>query len=117
MTNKPTSKVIQISSTRFRDGVIVHYHLCEDGSTWELYGHEWECVVEAYQEPETKKEQKLPEVGNCYAEKGDNRRTITIEKVTKDIEGGRVHPKGSSSISLNGFWDDWEELPDQETKE
>ena len=42
---------------------------------------------------------------------------MTVEKVTKNIEGGRVHPKGSSSISLNGFWDDWEELPDQETKE
>ena len=54
MTNKPTSKVIQISSTRFRDGVIVHYHLCEDGSTWELYGREWECILEAYKEPEAK---------------------------------------------------------------
>ena len=54
MKNKPTSKVIQISSTRSRYGAIVHYHLCEDGSTWELYGREWECILEAYKEPEAK---------------------------------------------------------------
>lgn len=38
---KPTSKIIQISTTRCPDNIPVVYSLCEDGSLWELYQGQW----------------------------------------------------------------------------
>lgn len=57
---------------------------------------------------------KLPEVGKSYISKedyGSGREVIEIE----DVSGGRVYPKGYSSIALKTFFDHYEELPEQPT--
>lgn len=43
---KPTSKVIQISTTAL-DGREFLTVLCEDGSIWERWKSCWECILEA----------------------------------------------------------------------
>lgn len=42
---KPTSKVIQISAYQCQDKSIITA-LCEDGSIWERYLGEWECILD-----------------------------------------------------------------------
>lgn len=48
--SKPTSKIIQISTTRCPDGVPVLYALCEDGNIWENYKGQWNCQTEEKEE-------------------------------------------------------------------
>ena len=43
---KPTSKVIQISTTTLRETDLLTV-LCEDGAIWEKYRGEWRCILEA----------------------------------------------------------------------
>lgn len=45
---KPTSKVIQISTTMIEyEDLLLLTALCEDGSIWQLYNGKWECILEA----------------------------------------------------------------------
>jgi hypothetical protein len=44
---KPTSKVMQISSHFINDGDLVLIAVCQDGSIWELFQNNWDCILEA----------------------------------------------------------------------
>jgi hypothetical protein len=45
---KPTSKVIQISTTMIEyEDLLLLTALCEDGSIWQLYNGKWVDVLEA----------------------------------------------------------------------
>lgn len=59
---KPTSKVIQISSTQCPDGLPIRTALCNDGSVWELYRGQWERVLEPHQSAQP----SIPMPGNRW---------------------------------------------------
>ena len=106
MTNKPTSKVIQIIQGEY---VTI---LCEDGSVWTQLATKcgWYCILEAHKEPEAKQEQKLPEVGDVYKDKLNGlTATVTSREYTYQNSQGFTGKQTESC-----FFDRFEELPDQD---
>jgi len=106
MTNKLTSKVIQIIQGEY---VTI---LCEDGSVWTQLATKcgWYCILEAHKEPEAKQEQKLPEVGDVYKDKLNGlTATVTSREYTYQNSQGFTEKQTESC-----FFDRFEELPDQD---
>lgn len=53
---KPTSKIIQITSTQCPDLIPVLYALCEDGTVWEKYKGVWSNQTEELVDDKSNKE-------------------------------------------------------------
>ena len=106
--NKPSSKVIQISSaSTASEGASSYYiltALCEDGSVWESYQGKWICLLEAPAQPKS----DLPEVGSRW-----NSVIYGPEIEIEKVEDGRVYPKGYSSVALRSFLKCYEPIPTQ----